>query len=662
METSDEQAGPGPHEGAVAPRRLGRRWPIVLIIAGATALCAALIRLSYFHNDDFLNAGVARHYGPSWSLFTYNGFGHLAPVDRFLHLFLINVSSLNYDLGVLIIVLLFAGVLLALWWVLAELETPTFVTGAVILVAGTSVILLHVTLWFDQSTFLLPASAFILLVTASYLRWERTGQTRWMVVSWVLFAASLLTQERPMVVLAYLVVLRYVVIRPRGTYFARRVLGDWRLWTPYLVIAALYLWVYVAGGYFQKKPKPTTSQMVEYLHQVSLELLRELVGLPALGVPNWVTTVVIVIAVVLIVAIVRAALHDSRVWKAVVFAVVCILVNLFPVMTGRVGVYSPFQVASDIQYLLDPMLVVGIAVGIGTSGWLEAPRSHRHSMSGQPERRVTLTGLGVVGTLVCVVIVAVHLAVVPTGANHEMRIESSAGTVRHFVDNLRSGLTGIDNEPEKATILPLIAPTQVVPSFISPYNFEGLVFPILPEWHNYQTGPVKVVGSNGTLVATTSNDTATVSGGEVRGSSVWTNLVPVASPAGETCATGTGQTGGVTIHLPTSVSGEALAADIHYSTSTSFTGTLGTATATTSAYNALATTFGAGQSQRVVTWVEGKTADRLLIAAISPESRFCILSVQVGSLVTTADSSGVCHTIDEYGAVGRPTFCGVAWQ
>src|ERR1700694_2152195 len=80
--------------------RGSRRWPIFLIIVTELVLCAVLIRKSYFREDDFLDAGVARKYGLSWSLVRYNGFGHLAPLSRLLHLLLINVSSFSYDVAV----------------------------------------------------------------------------------------------------------------------------------------------------------------------------------------------------------------------------------------------------------------------------------------------------------------------------------------------------------------------------------------------------------------------------------------------------------------------------------------------------------------------------------------------------------------------------------
>ncbi len=640
-----------------------RWWPIVLIIAIVAVLCAVLIRKSYLRDDDFLNAGVARRYGFSWPLFRFNGFGHLAPIDRLIHLLWMNVSSFSYNVAAVLIVAMFVGLLVSLWWVLVELQVPTVVVACVVGFVGTSVIVLHIALWFDQAAFLMPASSFILVVVASYLRWERTGRSRWLIVSWILFSLSFLTQERPLVVLAYLLLLRYVVVRPHGTYFSRRILGDWRLWIPYAAIAAIYLWIYVAGGYFQRKPMPSTSQILDYLRLVGIEFPRALIGLPSIGAPQWTTDVLLLTTAVLIVAIVRLALRDSRAWKASVFAIVCFLVNVFPVMSGRVGIYGPLPVATDIQYLLDPMLSLAIAVGIGTSRWLVDPSRHRHAF--RPDlagRHATSAGIGVVGGIVAALLIIVHLTIVPTGINHELGVENSAATVRNFVNNLRSGLTSVDRMSGKATILPMIAPEQVVPAFLSPYNFEGLVFPILPEWHDYQTGPVLAVGSDGTLVATTSSDTAVVAGQDVRGSSVWTNIVPVDSPPGETCARGNEKTGGLTINLPTTVSGTAIGADIHLSSNRSFVGTLGTAASTTSVYNALATTFPAGQSKRVVTWVEGSTADRLLITSITPDSRFCIASVQVGSMVTFPDASGVCHAIDDDGGLGRPTFCGVVWH
>ena len=132
--------------------------------------------------------------------------------------------------------------MLSFLWVLRELRLRPIITLTLLFLAGTSTVLLNETLYYDQTVFLLPASVFILCVTALFLRWTRTGQVWALYASWLVFALSFITQERPLVVLVYLVLLRYVVLPYRrppeavaagsrtGGSGCRSPLSPWRTW------------------------------------------------------------------------------------------------------------------------------------------------------------------------------------------------------------------------------------------------------------------------------------------------------------------------------------------------------------------------------------------------------------------------------------------------
>ena len=141
-----------------------------------------------------------------------------------------------------IILILYAALMLSFLWVLRELRLGGVMTLTLLFLAGTSTVLLNETLDYDQAVFLLPASAFILCVTALFIRWTRTGQVWTLYASWFVFALSFVTQERPLVVLVYLVLLRYLVLpyrrAPGGN---RRWLSDWRIWLPFAAIALAYV-------------------------------------------------------------------------------------------------------------------------------------------------------------------------------------------------------------------------------------------------------------------------------------------------------------------------------------------------------------------------------------------------------------------------------------
>ena len=85
-------------------------------------------------------------------------------------------------------------------------------TLTILFVAGTSTVLLSSSVYYDQTVFLLPASLFVLWVTALFVRWTRTGTSWLLVASWLVFTLSFVTQERPLVVPVYLVILRYLIL------------------------------------------------------------------------------------------------------------------------------------------------------------------------------------------------------------------------------------------------------------------------------------------------------------------------------------------------------------------------------------------------------------------------------------------------------------------
>ena len=538
------------------------RWGLGLIAALAV-LMGILIRNSFFFADDFLTFGYAHREGFSPKFVFVNLFGHIAPVERITHLI-----PLNYSAGEAVILAFYVLLLLTLLWVLRELRVGLPVTLTVLFVVGTSTILLNETLYYDQTVFLFPASTFILGITALFVRWVRTGRARYLYLSWLAFALSFVTQERPLVVLAYLVVLRYLVLPRRLAPGGRRkFLSDWRVWLPFALIGGAY-----AGYYVTLAPHSNTTirTMLDFLRIAPQNFFRGVIGAPFQPPAGWVTITELVFLLVITVAVIAVATKRMLIAKAALFFVVCLVVNLLPVVHGIGGVIGAAAVAGEMQYYVDPLLALGVAAGIAASEWLAQPTplperageiadqtaeqaivSRRSRITARRTRRYTVYG--------CLAVVVVHLALLPLGFRQVFHQNGSQPAFRSWVANLNRSLMEAARKAPRPDVVGLTIPQSFVPAFEAPYNLEQPLFGLLPAHVTSGGGPVEVVGPTGDLIKVSAGDSVTVSGGpELAGALNADRLRSTPSPPGFTCMKATGAAGAFTVVLPRAVGGRAL--------------------------------------------------------------------------------------------------------
>ena len=495
------------------PRSAQLRWPL-LVIALLTGYIGFMIRGSYYFADDFLTFGYAHQLGLSWSLVFLNLFGHVAPTERLLHYLPQSISPFNYAVGEAIILILYAALMLSFLWVLRELRVGSTVTLTLLFLAGTSTVLLNETLYYDQTVFLLPASTFILCVTALFLRWTRTGQGWALYASWLVFAVSFITQERPLVVLVYLVLLRYVVLpyrrAPGGN---RRWLSDWRIWLPFGAIAVAYVTYYLT---IAPQSHTKDSVILTFLRLAGQAFMRVAIGIPITNASAWITWVELSALVILVALLLIFSPRRQLILRAAVFFVVCFIVNLEPVVQGIGGILGAKGVAFQVQYYVDALFALGIAVGLGSSDWVwqgratltQAPR-HRKAAEGNHRNSLRLV------VIACAAFVVLHVALLPFGISSINQGNTAQAVGRVWVGNLRHSLAAIDAS-HPATLIPLTVPPSFDPSFESPFNLESSFFPLLPGWHDSQTGPVEVAGPTGALVPSSAGDAVSVSPSRVR--------------------------------------------------------------------------------------------------------------------------------------------------
>lgn len=641
------------------------RWTLPLI-ALLTAYTGFMIRGSYFYADDFLTFGYAHRLGLSWALVSLNIYGHIAPTERFLHYVPLAISPFNYAVGEAIILTLYALLLLSFLWVLRELRVGTLVCLTLLFLCGTSTILLNESLYYDQTVFLFPASIFILCVTALFLRWTRSGRLWALVGAWLVFAVSFVTQERPLVVLAYLVVLRYIVLPyRRAPGGKRRWLSDWRIWLPFAVIAAAYLAYYLSIAPNVASKATSTGA---FLRLIGDAFIRLAIGLPIVGAA-WIAWVELAVLVVALATVILFGPRRQLVLRAGIFFFVCFLVNLGAVVHGVGGVIGVGGVAHQIQYYVDTLFALGIAVGLVCGDWvwransLEGAKRQRHARKGSGVQ-LRRPGVAVVASA-CIAVVVVHLAVLPFGISSVNKGNSLQTIGKSWMGNLQASLKRVDASP--ATIMPLDMPGSFVPSFETPYSYQSATLPLLRGWRGEDTGPVEVTGPTGALVASSAGDSVVLTPATISLANR-VHLHPVAGPPGASCFRGTNRRGTIVVPLPHTVSGGVIGFDMSIVSKSrlSMLGiSIGEGVPNASPFH---TSVGPGVTRIVgplpanpSNWtLPAKSVRAMGFVDMTPRSSFCITSLQVGAVLERYPTG--CSQINVYGVPTRATGCGVAWR
>ncbi len=644
------------------------RWPLLLIGLEAT-IVAIMIRNSYFYADDILTFGLAHQEGWRWSFIFKNIYGHIAPTERMAHLLSLAVRPMSYWFGAMIIVVLYTLLMLSLLWVLRELRVRMSITLTVLFVVGISTCLINETLYFDQTVFLLPASIFILSVTALFIRWTRTGSPRYLFLSWLVFAVSFITQERPLVVLPYLVLLRYFVLPFRMAPGSRRkYLGDWRIWLPFGVVGGAYVAFYLT---IAPKSHTSTGTAFTFLRIAAVDFLRIVIGTPAQHTPWWVSDLAGIIVITIMVAGVVIVRRNATLFKATVFFLACFVINLLPVIHGIGGIFGPVTIAGQLQYYVDALLALGVAAGLASSSWLRDQPSlamHHRSARGQsvspPEHlsdRIARP-TSVITAGVCAAIVVIHGIALPYGLSSVQSANSNNLVNRNWVSSLRASLRSLNESRSHATVIPLTLRADFVPGFEAPFNLESPFLQLLPEWHPSDRGPVEIIGPKGSLLHSRAEGSETLRGPEIRAGHLSPFRLAVASsPSGATCFRGSNNDGGLIISLPTVIRGSVLAMDIHLKVDRSFMAYPLTIYGKDVVFNEVPVTVSPSEMRLVVAF-RGQAAQAVGFSGISANASFCISSVQVGQIIVRNGRDSSCSAIDSYGGFLSGVPCDKPWQ
>ncbi|RNM13790.1 hypothetical protein [Nocardioides pocheonensis] len=629
------------------PRRAWRSLWIAGGVAVWIGLYLAQVLGSQFFADDFLYLQLARqgHIDLGW--FAVNNYGHFAPVTRLAYLLLERYGDLDYRLAAVVPATLGTLVFLALAWTGQSLLGRSRTVLVLAVVGATSVPLLRVVLWWGASVHVLGAAACMTICIAGFVAHCRSGGRLALLVSLAGLTTGLLVQERPLITVGYLVLIRYLFgvgdlpeERWSRAWFRREAV----LWAPFALVTLAYL-VYRLFV-FDSAPQPgSLHQAVLFMASGTLRsYLPSLVGVRSAPDAGWVEVPTVLGALLLLAVGAFIAARRHGVWKCAFFLAATYVVNLGLLAAGRLGVADAIWQSRDLQYFVDVHLatVLAILLGLGALPPRETPAGDRRRLMDQ------VLGVAVVAVLLT------------TAVQWHSVITNNQETPAHgYIGRARSELA---QRTDDYDLLRFMVPRDVAPDFLDPYTDQPGIFSLVPSvrQHLSPTSPTKIVVLDSGHVRTAHPvGLAQVAGGSKAIALGAGSRATLRSVGGASCVNGR-RASIVTAKLPRTLTSDALFLLVRYSTSTPVRMRASAVSAAGTSFNNALTTLPAGTHVAVVDRLDGHEVSTVALTLSSRARDLCIDTVWVGNVA--ADDGHGCRVLDRTAKeTGVPADCSTPW-
>lgn len=468
------------------------------VIAG---VCAAGIvvatRSSYFYADDWLNLAQARELGMSWDYLQLSYFGHFAPVHRLLDWVWSVKLPLNWDAYLALMVALHATAVAATYVLLRVLRCGPLLAGIATAMFASSVVWVRVIQWPASSEHVACGLAATAVSLAASMLWFQRRSPWLVALAAAAMVAGLLSYEKPVLIVMYVVLLRYLVLapslRPRALIAQAR--SDWPLLGALSAVVAVYAAVLRAGEYGTVAERPSIGLMLEFLGRNWLRGTGSLViGQGQVNPADPVPLALVVAAqVVLGAAIVASILRRRRAWRAWAFLLVTWLVNLGLIGLSRVVDFGT-GVGLDPRYNAEMALLLPLAVALAFS----APNTAEDITAPAGEARPR-PGLA---TALPVALAAILLTASSANAYHRVERSWAGARSQAWVDRVRATAPALRGPDGRVSLIDAKAPFDVIAAGFPPYDRLSVVLPlVLDDRADFDGGGERpaVVELNGTL-------------------------------------------------------------------------------------------------------------------------------------------------------------------
>ena len=211
---------------------------MAVIVVGEFAYQFIATRNAYYYFDDYLYLQESQQASRlSIDFLRVNSYGHFAPITRTAYFVMQHGFGIDFVPARLVVAGLSALALLGLAFLLRSLRASWTVTVPIVTVAAVSIFVSRTAMWFGAGVHNLMALTMSLFTIGGFVRYHATGKRRFLVLSCAALILGVLTQERPLLTLPAMVLLRYLVL-PEPPLRWRQVAGAvWRdkfVWLPTL--------------------------------------------------------------------------------------------------------------------------------------------------------------------------------------------------------------------------------------------------------------------------------------------------------------------------------------------------------------------------------------------------------------------------------------------
>jgi hypothetical protein len=418
-----------------------------IVVAAAVVVQAVLARHSYFAGDDWLHIAIANDTVAGPGLFTSNGlnlgylgrevFVHYAPGHRLGYWALAELAPVSWTAALGAMLVLLAGSLVLFHLICVRLFGRRRSNLVLVLLFGTSIVLVPTFLWFADGLHKLPSTFLTLLAVHAYLRHRQDGSRAALVLSVAAFSLGLLFYIKVLFVPLYLVLIRVLFLDARPRRALRAIAGPERwTWLAFAPPAALYLWNYLANYAPQKATRPSLHLLGTYLWTAWFKgVTPAFAGVQAGADARGLVLLLAVAAQALLIAVAAASIWRKRsAWRAWTFLGAVFVANATLVGLGRLGNYGLHKVASELRYDTEMAWLLPLALGFAffprdvADG--RASADPRRAWPALPRRLAVGLAAGALCTYLAVA--------VATGADISRQWrERQSGPGKAYVDNLR---------------------------------------------------------------------------------------------------------------------------------------------------------------------------------------------------------------------------------
>jgi hypothetical protein len=375
----------------------------VSMIALQLVVRLVIVPQAYWWEDDFTHLASARSEGLSWSFLVSDYNDHLEILPNFCSWILTRVTDSAWAPAAVLILLLSMAASITFLLLLRELLGDRPAILAPLAAYLFSPLLLVPATWLAAGLEALPMQVSMFGTAWAMLRLRRTGGLRWFAAAVPFHLLGLVTWEKGVLVLPFVLGLQLLVAEAGQPLVARlsRLRRRWYAWATHLALLAAYVALYlnVVDGSERKQVHG-----VQYIEGARTTLFKVLVpgliGAPwkrgdALNTlyPSPATALVIACAVLLgLLASVTLYRHRGAAATAWLLAAAYVAVDIGLMLWGRAGFLE--LVARDPRYIADAVPVVLVCA---TAAFLGPPTESR-----QPARWSGLVPAAAVAALLAV--------------------------------------------------------------------------------------------------------------------------------------------------------------------------------------------------------------------------------------------------------------------